>query len=110
MRRPGLERFLRIAYRRGSLAASNVVRSSGSLLRMVYDYRPHRFPLPEVRERRLVILGSGPSLRESLPQFEVSRPSDIDFLSVNDGYRDPSFGRLKPSWHVVAFCLSDLEV
>jgi hypothetical protein len=49
----------------------------------------------------LLILASGPSLKASLPSLRAASHG-LQFLSVNDFYKEDSFVELKPRWHVIA--------
>lgn len=97
-----IERFKRSALTRVARSCADIASSVVSLVRLAHDFSPQRCRIPTRLGERLVILGAGPSLRQTLGQVKPSFASDIVFLSVNDLYRDESFCTLRPAFHVIA--------
>jgi hypothetical protein len=99
---PGKHHLARLAATYVSLATKNLSGLLGSLFRVLYDFRPVQLSLPSAGSRRLVIFGTGPTLRETLTDIDPKECGDTDFMSVNEGYRDYSFTKFKPIYHVLA--------
>jgi hypothetical protein len=82
-------------FRRISSSVMTVVRiAAGSV--------NERSSLPSASADKLVILATGPSLKTSLADLEVTPFANIQFMSVNDYFKEQSFKFLQPVFHVIA--------
>jgi hypothetical protein len=73
-----------------------------SLLHVLASGFPVRPQFPPRGSQRLLILGSGPSLGNSLRAVPADRLRGVDLLCVNDFYKEPSFGELRPAMLAIA--------
>ena len=82
--------------------AADAFASLVSVGRMTVNLGNIGFEAPTLGSTRLLIIGSGPSLTQSLQTLKELDPRKICVMSVNDFYADSSFSRLRPSLHVLA--------
>jgi hypothetical protein len=78
------------------------VYSAASMARIAAFGAPARPRFPERRGDKLLIMGSGPSLRESLRNLAPDSLRDVDLLCVNDFYKEQDFALLRPRLFVIA--------
>jgi hypothetical protein len=97
-----LESLKRATLAHASRIAREVWFSLVSTARIIAELSLYRPRMPTLQRRKLIILGAGPSLTQSLDEVELDRLRDFEFMSVNNYYKASSFRELRPGFHVVA--------
>lgn len=77
-------------------------RSLYSLMRVAAAGAPVRPQFPLRRGSRVLILGSGPSLKVSLTELPRDRAPGLELLCVNDFYKEECFAELRPAMLAIA--------
>jgi hypothetical protein len=83
-------------------ALRRAVETVYSLVAIIAEPSMGRFRPPPRSVDRILVLGTGPSLRETFRDLDPNALADVALMSVNEGYKAKDFASLKPSYHLIA--------